>query len=107
MSGLLTISKPGATVTGNFSHTSTGGVTLTQSLTVGGNFTLTTSGTFTPGTNTITLTGTSGNTLNLSKNPYNLVIDPSSAATISVTTSDFSVTNQLTVASGDTLSIGS
>ncbi|MDP3964815.1 MAG: hypothetical protein Q8Q20_04150 [bacterium] len=107
MSGVMTFSNSTATVTGDFSHTSTGNVVYTQNLTVGGNYTLTTSGSLTPNTATLTLNGTGGKNINTTKTHYNLTINPASAATVNMVTNDFTVSNTLSVASGDTLSLGS
>lgn len=108
MSGSLTFTKTPVTITGDFSHTSTGNVVFAGSaaITVGGNFTLTTSGTLTPNTSTLTMNGTAGNTLNTAKSFYKLTIDPASPATISTTANSPTVTNALIVETDDTLSIG-
>ncbi|MBI3572603.1 MAG: hypothetical protein HY092_00180 [Candidatus Kerfeldbacteria bacterium] len=107
-SGTLTISVTSPTLTGAFSDTSTNGLTFTGALalSVGGDFTLTTSGTVTPNTSTVTLTGTS-NTLNSSKNLYNLTYNPASTGTMTMATNDFSVTNVLDVEANGTLSLNS
>lgn len=107
MSGSLTFTKTPVSMTGNFSHTSTGNVIFagSVSLTVTGTFTLTTSGTFTANSSTLKMDGLS-KTINTAKSFYNLNIDPSSASTISIATNNPIVTNDLTVATGDTLSLG-
>jgi hypothetical protein len=106
MSGSLTITKTPVSMTGNFSHTSTGNVIFagSASLTVSGNFTLTTSGSFTANTSTLTMNGLS-KVVNTAKSLYNLVIDPTSTGTVFISTNNPFVTNGLTVASGDTLSL--
>lgn len=106
MSGSLTVNQITTTITGAFSHTSTGNVTINQSLSVGGAFTLTTSGTLSMGSRALTMTGVGVN-INTNKTLYNLTINPSSTGTVTVVTNDFTVSNTLTVSASDTLSIGS
>jgi len=84
--------------------TLSGSVTLANStLTIAGNLNM--AGSVTHGSSTVTMTGTSntivggGNTLNI------LTIDPASAGTITLQTSNLTVSNTLTVAAGDELAI--
>lgn len=109
MSGSLTFTKTPVTVAGNFSHTSTGNVVFAGSvgITVTGDFTLTTSGSLTQNTSTVTMNGTGGKTVNTTKTFYNLTINPSSAATVNISTNDPKVSNTVTIAAGDTLAIAS
>ncbi len=108
LSGSLTFTKTPVTVTGDFSHTSTGNVVFAGSaaVTVSGSFTLTTSGTFTANTSTLTMDGTGGKDLNTAKTLYNLTVNPASAATTDVVTNSPTISNTLNVGSNSTLSIG-
>lgn len=54
---------------------------------------------------TVTMTGTAGALVGGGATLYNLTIDPSSAGTITMQTSDLTVSNTLTVATGDALTI--
>lgn len=107
-SGTLTLTLTPFTVTGAFSHTSTGAITSAASAaySIGGDLTITTSGTFTASTATWTMTSTSAN-LNSNKTFSGITIDPSSAGIITVVTNSPSVSALLTVASGDQLTISS
>jgi hypothetical protein len=108
MSGSLTFTKTPVTITGAFSHTSTGNVIFASSvaISVGGDFTLTTSGSLTQNTSSLTMTGTSNN-FNSAKTFYDVTINPSSTGTISIATNDPTISNLLTVSSGDTMTINS
>jgi len=68
---------------------------------------LTLSGTVTAQSSTVRMVGITKNIVGGGNTLYNLTIDPSSTGTITVTTSDLNISNTLTVASGDTLSISS
>jgi len=87
---------------------SAGTVTLANAThTVAGNLNLA-GGTVTAGSSTVSMTGTGGKTITGGGNTLaNLTIDPSSADTITLQTSDLTVSSTLTVAAGDTLSINS
>lgn len=108
MSGSLTITKTPVTISGNFSHTSSGAVVYagSASISVGGNYTMTSSGGLTSNTSTLTMTGTS-NTFNTDQQHYNVVINPSSTGTITANTNDFTISNALTVQTSDTFSLDS
>ncbi|MFC1687057.1 beta strand repeat-containing protein [Patescibacteria group bacterium] len=86
--------------------TITGSVTFNDDVTLAGNLDID-PGTVTHGSNLVTMTGTSntidggGNTL------YDVTINPSSAGTITLQTSDLTVANTLTVSDADSLAIAS
>jgi len=76
------------------------------SVTVGG--TLTNNDTFTTRTGIVTLDGTSGAIAGTTNTTFNsLTIDPASTGTVTLSSSDPTVNDTLTVASGDTLSLSS
>jgi chorismate mutase len=87
--------------------TLSGSITLANAThTMAGNFSMA-GGTITPGTSTITMTGTSNTITGGGQTLYDLSIDPSSTGTITLQTSDVTVSNILVVSSSDTLSIAS
>lgn len=90
----------------NFTSSSADASFVNETITVTGNFSISSSVAFSPSTSTVVMTGTANTIDNAAWNLYNLTIDPSSAGTITVT-SDVTVDNVLTVATGDTLSINS
>ncbi|MBI5467221.1 MAG: hypothetical protein HY975_03350, partial [Candidatus Kerfeldbacteria bacterium] len=110
-SGTLVMNGTG-TLTSNsktlFSVTLSGTITLANAThTINGNLSFA-GGTITAGTSTITMNGTAGKTITGGgATIYALNIDPSSAATVTLQTSDLIVANQLTVATGDTLALSS
>ncbi|MDP2695768.1 MAG: hypothetical protein Q8O87_00770 [bacterium] len=79
--------------------------TLSSSFTVLNNLSLPAS--VTAGSTTITMTGTAGAITGGGATLNNLTIDPSSAGTITLNSSDLTVSSTLNVASGDALSISS
>ncbi|MBI5405217.1 MAG: hypothetical protein HY976_03235, partial [Candidatus Kerfeldbacteria bacterium] len=105
MNGTGTMTSNGKTL---FSVTLSGTITLANAThTINGNLSFA-GGTITAGTSTITMTGTGGKTITGGgATIYALNIDPSSAATVTLQTSDLTVANQLTVATGDTLTLSS
>jgi hypothetical protein len=85
--------------------TFSGTVTLADAIhTVSGNLSLA-GGTITAGASTITMSSTSASIVGGSQTLNNLTIDPSSAGTITLATSDLTVGGTLSVAAGDTFSI--
>ncbi|MFH1171345.1 MAG: hypothetical protein V1778_02300, partial [bacterium] len=85
--------------------TLSGTITLANAThTVSGNLSMA-GGTITPGTSTVSMTGTSNTIVGGGNTLASLTIDPASAGTITVQTSDLTVSSTLTVAAGDTLSI--
>ncbi|MBI4426671.1 MAG: helix-turn-helix domain-containing protein [Candidatus Kerfeldbacteria bacterium] len=87
----------------NLTFSGSGTTTLADSVSASGNVTL--NSTISAGTTTFTMTGTSNTLTGGSATIYNLTIDPSSAGTITLQTSDLTVANTLTVAASDTLSL--
>ncbi len=102
--------NPTVNVTGDLDFTGTGGGTEgvtsgTGTWTVAGNVDFT-GGTFTGTTgNTVAMIGTSNQLVGAGQTLANLTVNPSSAGTITVATSDVTVSGTLTVAADDTLSI--
>ncbi|MFH1171346.1 MAG: hypothetical protein V1778_02305, partial [bacterium] len=82
-----------------------GSITLANAAhTVSGNLSMA-GGTITPGTSTVSMTGTSNTIVGGGNTLANLTINPASAGTITVQTSDLTVSATLEIAAGDTLSI--
>lgn len=77
--------------------------TLASDVTVKNNLTL--PATVTAGSTTVTMSGTSGTLVGGGTTLNNLTIDPSSAGTITLDTSDLTVSSTLAIANGDALSI--
>ncbi|PIY96729.1 MAG: hypothetical protein COY66_03235 [Candidatus Kerfeldbacteria bacterium CG_4_10_14_0_8_um_filter_42_10] len=85
--------------------TLTGTTALTGiTYTIGGNLDLA-SATLTAGESTIKMTGTANGIIGGGESIYNLTIDPATAGTITLETSDLTVTNNLIVESDDSLAI--
>lgn len=87
----------------NLNFTGSGTTTLTGAIIAAGDVAL--NGTIAAGTLTMTGTGNDDELTGGTATLTNLTIDPSSAATITLQTSNLTVTTALTVATGDTLSI--
>jgi len=88
-----------------YNLTLSGTPTFASDFSVGNNLTLPAS--VTAGSTTVTMTGTSGTLVGGGSTINNLTIDPSSAGTVTLQTSNLTVSGLLTVAAGDTLSIAS
>ncbi|MFH0853356.1 MAG: hypothetical protein V1853_03025 [bacterium] len=85
--------------------TLSGTITLANAThTIAGNLSMA-GGTITDGTSTVTMTGTSNTIIGGGNTLYNLIIDPASAGTITLQTSDLTVATGLTVQTDDTLTI--
>lgn len=85
--------------------TLSGSITLANAThTVSGNLSMA-GGTITAGTSLVTMTGTSNSITGGGNTLYDLTVDPATAGTITLQTSDLAVSNTLTVAAGDTLSL--
>ncbi|MEK7570088.1 MAG: hypothetical protein AAB515_01420 [Patescibacteria group bacterium] len=111
-SGVPTVTVSGTGSIGGVSGSTTfynltlsGTPTFASNFTINNNLTLPAS--VTHGSNTITMVGTAGSLVGGGATIYALTIDPSSTGTITLSTSDLTVANTLTIASNDTLSIGS
>ena len=89
-----------------YNLTLSGTITLSnETHTISGNAVF--SGTVTPGTSVVKMTGSS-NTINAGSNSlYDFTVDNSGAGTITTTSSHMTLTHGLTIATDDTLSIGS
>ncbi len=116
--GTFTATAGNTLVMNGTSKTLTSAAQTLQNLTLSGTITLANAthtvngnldmagGTITAGSSTVTMTGTGGKTITGGGNTLaNLAIDPSSADTITLQTSDLSASAALTVAASDTLSI--
>jgi len=104
MSGSGTLTSNSKTL-GNV--TLSGAITLADAThTIGGNLDMT-NGTITPGASTITMSSTSASIVGGGAILNNLTIDPTSSGTITLNTSDLTVSGTLNVAADDTLSIAS
>ncbi|MDD5341953.1 MAG: M14-type cytosolic carboxypeptidase [Patescibacteria group bacterium] len=94
----------GANVLTFYNLTLSGTPTLASNITVNNNLTLPSS--VTAGTKAVTMAGTAGVLTGGGATLYDLTINPTSAGTITLSTSDLTVSHTLAVASGDTLSLG-
>ncbi|GEM_PF-3193691 len=104
MSGSGTLTSAAKTL-GNV--TLSGTITLAGAThTINGNLDMT-GGTITPGASTITMSSTTATIIGGGATLNNLTIDPSSAGTITLNTSDLTASGTLNVATGDTLSLAS
>lgn len=92
--GMLNVTLSGTVTLANATHT------------ISGNFSMA-GGTITPGTSTINMTGTSNSIIGGGQTLNNLTINPSSAGTITLSTSDVTVGGTLNIAASDTLSLAS
>ncbi len=111
-SGTPTVTVSGTGSIGGVSGSTTFyNLTLSGTPTFGSNFVvnnnLTLPSSVTAGTTTVTMAGTSGTLVGGGATIYALTIDPSSAGTTTLSTSDLTVSNALTLAASDALTLSS